>query len=70
MRYREQKIIDVLNKFNSIKAIYIAKKLSLNKRQVNSILYSSQNVKYHLDSNYHWSLIDNKLTKKGRLFKF
>ena len=57
VRTLEDKIVEILREFKSIKAIHIAKKLGLTKKQVNSILYSGQNIKFKIDDNFRWTLI-------------
>lgn len=63
----ENKIVEILREFESIKAIHIAKKLGLTKKQVNSILYSGQNIKFKRDDDFRWSL--NRLGSINKRYK-
>lgn len=57
MMTQEDKIIEVLKNNNTIKAILIAEKIGITKKEVNSILYANENKIFKKNENYQWSLV-------------
>jgi hypothetical protein len=64
MRDLKSKIIAYLRKWKNTKATAIASKLSVNKKDINSILYSNKIFK--INNFDEWSLIDDKIAVKSK----
>jgi hypothetical protein len=62
----ESKIVEILKQGTPLRAIHIANKLGVERREVNHYLYSSLKSVVVQDSEYKWSLKTNQIIKTAR----